>query len=317
LLHRAFAGTVTRLLSAHEPRRLSILNFHRVLAEPNPVTPDVPDAVQFEALMARVCDWFNPLPLSQALQRLCADTLPPRALCVTFDDGYADNLEVALPVLQGLEMSATVFVATGLLDGGIMWNDRILEAVGRCPADTLDLRDFGLGVQTLPALAERGRFAWNLIEKIKFRPQTEREQLARELSARYAPDLTSPMLTREQLRELHAAGVEIGGHTVSHPILANIDEAKAREEIATNKEELEGLLGERLQVFAYPNGKAGDFGPAHARMVRELGYAAAVTTLPGVATATTDPYALPRFSPWDRTPTRFGLRLLHNMVRTL
>jgi hypothetical protein len=52
-------------------------------------------------------------------------------------------------------------------------------------------------------------------------------------------------------------------------------------------------------------------------MVRELGYAAAVTTLPGVATVATDPYALPRFSPWDRTPTRFGLRLLHNMVRTL
>jgi hypothetical protein len=83
LLHRAFAGTVTRLLSAHEPRRLSILNFHRVLAEPNPVTPDVPDAVQFEALMARVCDWFTPLPLSQASCGMTVSSRPSAIAPVT------------------------------------------------------------------------------------------------------------------------------------------------------------------------------------------------------------------------------------------
>jgi peptidoglycan/xylan/chitin deacetylase (PgdA/CDA1 family) len=198
-----------------------------------------------------------------------------------------------------------------------MWNDRILEAIGHCPGDTLDLSDFDLGVHTLPALAERGRFAWNIVEQFKFHPREERERMACELGARYTPDMTSPMLTRAELCRLHAEGVEIGGHTVNHPILASIDEATAREEIAVNKEELEGLLGERVEVFAYPNGKASDFGPTHGRLVRELGYAAALSTIPGVSTAATDRYAMPRFTPWDRTPTRFGLRLLHNMVRTL
>ena len=88
----------------------------------------------------------------------------------------------------------------------------------------------------------------------------------------------------------------------------------AYREIAENKEDLEGLLGERLRFFAYPNGKPDlDFTPAHATMVQTLGYAAAVTTHPGVSTAATDRFRLPRFTPWDRTPTRFGIRLLLNM----
>jgi peptidoglycan/xylan/chitin deacetylase (PgdA/CDA1 family) len=108
--------------------------------------------------------------------------------------------------------------------------------------------------------------------------------------------------------------VEIGGHTVSHPILARTDDAVAYREIADNKDDLEGLLGERLRFFAYPNGKPGeDFAPVHAEMARRLGYQAALTTRRGVASAATDPYWLPRFTPWDRTPTRFGLRLLLNM----
>ena len=121
------------------------------------------------------------------------------------------------------------------------------------------------------------------------------------------------MMTREQVRQLRSEGIEIGGHTVTHPILARIDDREAFQEIADNKDDLEGLLGERLRLFAYPNGKPGeDFAPVHAVMAKRVGYEAAVTVRHGVATSKTDPFWLPRFTPWDRTPTRFALRLLLN-----
>jgi peptidoglycan/xylan/chitin deacetylase (PgdA/CDA1 family) len=118
------------------------------------------------------------------------------------------------------------------------------------------------------------------------------------------------MMTREQVRGLRRAGMEIGAHTVRHPILKRLAAATARAEIEQSKQALEEILGEPVRLFAYPNGKMGqDFGPEHAAMVAELGFEAAVTTDWGTADARTDPYGLPRFTPWDRQPWRFAARL--------
>jgi peptidoglycan/xylan/chitin deacetylase (PgdA/CDA1 family) len=108
------------LSPAGERGRLSILIFHRVLARPDPLSPDEPDVVEFEAQMRWVRSWFNVLPLGAAIDRLYAGTIPPRALAITFDDGYADNEELAAPILARLGLSATFFISTGYLGGGIM-----------------------------------------------------------------------------------------------------------------------------------------------------------------------------------------------------
>ena len=89
---------------------------------------------------------FNVIPLLDAVRHSAAGTLPPRAACITFDDGYADNAEVALPILQRHKLHATFFVATGFLNGGRMWNDTIIELVRRAPDGVLDFSAFGLGV---------------------------------------------------------------------------------------------------------------------------------------------------------------------------
>ena len=86
----------------------------------------------FEAQMRVVAENFVPLPLSEAVDRLMIGELPPRAACVTFDDGYIDNVELALPILQSHGLSATFFVATGYLDGGWMWNDKVIGAPAVC-----------------------------------------------------------------------------------------------------------------------------------------------------------------------------------------
>jgi peptidoglycan/xylan/chitin deacetylase (PgdA/CDA1 family) len=288
--------------------------FHRVLPSPDPFLASDPDALQFAALMKMVRGHFAPLSLSEGLDRLRLGSLPARAICVTFDDGYADNLTVAAPILNGLRIPATVFVASGYLDGTAMWNDRIAEAVRRFPGETMDLRDFGCGVHDLLDVGQRARLVDLLLRRFKYRPPDEREGVANALVARYAPDMDSPMLTRAQVRELRDSGIEIGGHTVTHPILALTEERAAYDEIAGNKEDLESLLGERLRFFAYPNGKpAKDFSPIHATMAKRIGYEAALTTRPGVSTVATDPFWLPRFTPWERDPARFAIRLLLNM----
>jgi len=116
------------------------------------------------------------------------------------------------------------------------------------------------------------------------------------------------------LRALHAAGMEIGGHTHRHPILAKLDTDQARDEIAAGKVWLEDALGTPIRVFAYPNGKPGaDYLPEQADIVRELGFEGAVSTERGVSSGQGDMFQLRRFTPWDVNRTAWALRLLQNL----
>jgi peptidoglycan/xylan/chitin deacetylase (PgdA/CDA1 family) len=124
------------------------------------------------------------------------------------------------------------------------------------------------------------------------------------------------MMSSGQVCALREAGMVIGAHTVSHPILARLERAAAASEIGRGKQMLESLLGEPVTLFAYPNGRPGeDFTDEHAVLAREAGFDAAVTTAWGAASAATDRYGLPRFTPWDTGRLRFGLRLIGNLKR--
>ena len=306
------------LVSPSGPRgRLSILIFHRVLAQPDPLFPDLPDALVFEQRMRWVRDWFNVLPLSEAIERLFAGTIPARALAITFDDGYADNEELAAPILQRLGLSATFFVATGFLSGGCMWNDRVIEAIRSCDAHELDLGPLSLARYDLVSVAARRQAIDAVLTAIKHVEPARREALteaiAERAGARPAPRL---MMSPAQVRALRARGMEIGGHTQSHPILTRLSAADARAEIGGNKETLEHLLGEALQMFAYPNGVPGqDYAAEHASIARECGYSAAMSTAWGAASMRSDRFQLPRFTPWDRSRLRYGARLIGNYQR--
>lgn len=297
---------------------LSVLIFHRVRHEPDPLFPGEPDAIRFEEQLRWVNDWFQVLPLLEAVAGLRSETLPARSLSITFDDGYADNATLALPILRRLSLPATFFVATGYLNGGRMWNDTVIEAVRRAPGTRLDLSDLGLGVFTIGNLDERRNTISELIKRLKHLSQEDRQQksdaIGRHAGAPLPDDL---MLTDRQVLELRGAGMEIGAHTVSHPILATLSEEEARREIEANKDYLERLLGERVTLFAYPNGMPGrDYKAAHVAMLRELGFEAAVTTAAGVTSPGCDLYQIPRFTPWDRTRWRYGLRLARNASQT-
>jgi peptidoglycan/xylan/chitin deacetylase (PgdA/CDA1 family) len=294
---------------------LSILIFHRVRPEIDPIWPTAPDARRFDRLLRWVGAAFTVLPLDEAIEALQAGRLPARAMSITFDDGYADNHAVALPILRQHRMDATFFIASDFLDGGRMWNDTVVEAVRRAPQAELDLQSLGLGSHRVGDPAERRRAILSILGQTKYLPPAERAGLVRRLEATIGAALPNDlMMTSEQLRQMLAAGMQIGGHTRRHPILARVDDEEARDEIAGGKRALESLLGSRLTLFAYPNGKPGqDYLLKHAAMAREAGYSAAVSTSPGMARQGADLFQLPRFTPWDQTRWRFGLRLANNM----
>lgn len=312
------------LLSPSGPgARLSVFIFHRVLPQRDPLFPDEVDAARFDELLGWIKSWFKVLPLDTAIRQLGEGSLPSRAAALSFDDGYADNHDVALPLLRKHGLPCSFFVATGFLDGGRMWNDTLIESVRLSGLSSLDLRGLvdvqgqDLGQHVLGDTAARRAALGKLIERVKYLPPEPRLACVDAIAAR--AEVKPPddlMMSSEQVRGLHRAGMQIGAHTVSHPILASLDAGRAADEIGRSRDVLQALLGENVGLFAYPNGKPGtDYLPAvHPAIVRELGFDAAVSTRWAAARRSDDVFQIPRFTPWDRGRLKFGMRLARNLL---
>jgi peptidoglycan/xylan/chitin deacetylase (PgdA/CDA1 family) len=300
------------MVGARREPVLSILIFHRVLEMADPMAAGAVTQREFDRIAGTLRRFFNCYSLSEAVARLDAG-MPGHMVSITFDDGYADNLEVAMPVLRRHQLPATIFVAARYLDGGIMWNDVVCEAISRTRKSSLDFDLIDQNSVLLSDIDKRQRARKKVINALKYLPQPEREQLAsdiaRQLDVTPRSDL---MLSSQQLIELSEDPlIEIGGHTYSHPILTATDETTAAKEITEGKSVLEDIIGQPVLGFAYPNGQPGkDYGPEHAHIARESGFAYAVSTAWGAARSDADRFQLPRFTPWHRNATAFAASLL-------
>ncbi len=319
---------------AGERARLAAFLFHRVPERTDPMFPGEPDARRFDAIVRWIASQFHVLDPIEACERLVAGTLPARAAVLTFDDGYRDNAEIALPILERHGVRAAFFIATAYLQGGAMFNDRIFEALRRTERTTIDVGALLDGAAAGPPngmpepadpdaarlsigdAASRRAGAERIIALVKHRSPHEREQAVERLETQCGVRARfDPMMRPEQVRELRLRGMTVGGHTRTHPILVALEEDAAWEEIRGGRDDLRALLGEEIDLFAYPNGRLDrDFDPTHAAMALRAGYRFAFTTEPGAAERGTDVSMLPRFTPWDRTRTRFGLRALRNLA---
>ncbi|TXL66435.1 polysaccharide deacetylase family protein [Zeimonas arvi] len=291
--------------------------------------PSEPDARRFDEMVRWIRSQFRVLEPVQACERLMAGTLPSRAAIITFDDGYRDNLEVATPILERHGVRAAFFIATGYMEGGAMFNDRVFEALRTTERRELDLAGLltaedkiaerpdeeGAVVVRLGEFSQRRSLAERLVLAIKHRPPEERLDAVRALEEQCGVQGSfDPMMSPEEVSALAKQGMAIGGHTRTHPILESVPDPVARDEIEGGRADLRALLRGEVDLFAYPNGRFGrDFSDRHREMVEDAGYRFAFTTDPGAATARSDPRMLPRFTPWDRSHIRFGVRALRNL----
>jgi len=291
---------------------LVILTYHRVLEMPDPILNQEIDVRTFIWHIQLLKRHFNVLPLATAVLHLQQGDLPERAICICFDDGYADNYTNALPILNLYNIPATFFIAVGFLDGGRMWNDSIIEAIRAAKTDVIDLEDLGLPRYPIANNSEKQQTVVSIIHKLKYLKHDERLAQVRRITERLAVELPSNlMMTTKQLQECFHRGIEIGAHTVNHKILSHLTLDEAEQEIKQSRDRLVTSLSTNIRFFAYPNGKSSlDYNKTHIAAVKKAGFIAAFTTEWGGAKKHHDIYQLPRIAPWDATPFRFSLRVL-------
>ena len=255
----------------------------------------------------------------------------PRTVAFTVDDGYADFAEVAAPVFARYDCPVTVFLITGFLDGGFwLWWDRVRYAVEHTRRSSLDFDFPDTSVRyEWTDLPGRLRASRDLINRLKYLPNDQREAAHTELEARLevslpaAPPPEFAAMSWDQVRSLNRFGVTFGPHTMTHPILARTSDEQARREILGSWQQLRTQSDRAIPIFCWPNGDPTSFGPRETRLAAEAGMVAALSTVPASLTLrqwTGGPYALPRYAyphnAFDFAQVVSGLERLKGIART-
>lgn len=301
---------IRQLSGKGKSARLQVFIFHRILPKADTLIAGEPSVDEFDWMIRFIAGAYTVLTFGEAVSRLQSGTLPPGCASITFDDGYQNNATLAAPTLKKYGVLATFFIATAYLDRQRMWNDKVIEAVRHMPDGEFDRSPYGLPPCQLGTDDTRAECISQLLGALKYLPHDRRSELSQLLTnAAGIGESYDTMMTPCEVRTLYNSGMEIGAHTHTHPILSGLPDDIAEAELARSKDELEAILGEPVTSFAYPNGNTSrDLGPQHAAMAKKLGFRAAATTDWGIASMQTDPFLIPRFTPWDRSPHRFALR---------
>lgn len=317
-LRAAYAGGVrwtglSRLIDARSETRLLILYGHCVDAPEwnRDLDADMKiGADTLRSILTRFGRRFDLVTIGEGLERLDSGSGERSMVALSMDDGYRDNLHVMVPLLKECGAKATVFLEAGaVVDRELPW----LHALG-----WLDRK---LGAQPLAQrLVERVPSAGDALRAVdssnalkralKYDADSSERRAALdaliEAEGGDAREIVDALyLSHEEARALAAEDViEIGGHTVSHPVLSRLSADEQRAEIGGGSEKLRSLLGDDVgHVFAYPYGRRWDYDDASAKAAESTSHRGAVTTHAGVAKRGSDRYRIARWPIHDAVDT--------------
>jgi len=248
------------------------------------------------------------LPLHEIAARLDENlALPPRACAITFDDGWRDNHDYALPALERRGLPATIFVVTDRVGtDGSFWPDEVSRRMTGLSSSAQRTLVAALGV------ALHGEPVEALLAHLKRLPEDARSKTLDRIRAKTRDPSAGAreLLDWGELDRLAHAGIDIEAHGATHAILTGVSRDEAERELRSARERLRERAHGRRGLLAYPSG-------AHDEVVRRLargaGYTAAFTTEPGLARATDDPMALPRLGVHDDV-SRTRVEFLHKVL---
>lgn len=290
------------------PNRLTVLTWHNVRSSwcfpfPGGRGPDL-FARQLTVLsrVARV------LPLETALADLYAGRpIGPRAVALTFDDGYADNLDVAVPLLRRHGLPATFFLVPGLLDkAATAWWEVLGWAFHHATTASVQWEE---GVYELVDPAGRRRAYERVAEDLKRRDQATRLKDVARLVAALEPEGEAGdeamFMDWDGARRLVGQGLAVGSHTTAHAILSEETPQAQREDLASSRARLQAELSVDVPLVAYPNGTVKDFSADTVAAASAAGYDAGLTTIEGLNRADTPPFEVRRHVVTPLTGTRY------------
>lgn len=286
----------------------------------------------------------DPMRLADLDEAIATNRLPKRAVVLTFDDGYLDNLLYAKPILERFGIPATVFVATGYVDSHheFWWDElellllktprlpRLIELEVRGSVRRFDLGEHA-NLDSITRFRWRHWRAWHehiptarhqmfleVRELLRLTDPGDREralETLRDLAGRPAARQSHQCVSPDQLRELASGNlIEIGAHTVTHSSLAALSPQQQRQEISTSKQWLEAQIGREVTSFAYPFGSPDDYTPQTIEILQECGFQRSCITSNGSITPEVNPFEYPRRSVLDWTGREFLQRLQHWLV---
>lgn len=278
-------------IRAVTPSVLTVLNYHRIDDVKRPgFDTFAPNVSASPAEFARQMDYlsvhYNVITCEHLnAWRLGKKELPTNPALITFDDGYYDNFANAYPILRERGLPAVIFLATDFIDSGspFYW-----DYAAYCFSHT------SLSNAELPILGwcswldniERNRVLIRWLDSIKRIPEFEKKEALAVLPAVLGVDVPRDMsadlhLTWDHIREMSRNGIEMGAHTVTHPILTRIHPSQVEDELVRSKRKIESEINKPVISFAYPNGQASDFSPGIVSLVEKAGYDLAFTLVDG------------------------------------
>jgi len=265
----------------------------------------------FENQIKYLSQQYNVVPLNEIIK--CIQNkkpFPQRAVAITFDDGNKDNYLNAYPILKKYDLSATIFLPSGLLNTKEMyWWDKVGYIIYKTTLESVEIEDIShFNIQTNK---QRFQIFHDIILKFNDLTEKERKQsvenLSDKLDANIPPDLGKDhILSWNEVREMNNNNIDFGSHTVTHPFLTKVSLKEARRQIIESKKNLEEELGQNVTSFSYPYGAHNN---SLKKILKENGFSCAVTVVPRLISLKSDPYELGRIPPgWNFDTFKFYLR---------
>jgi peptidoglycan/xylan/chitin deacetylase (PgdA/CDA1 family) len=283
ILYKTFAKLGgDRLLWRVRTDSLRILCYHGICENEVAGQQWVPTCFVTAAAFERQLDYLQKnarvLPLSEAVGRLRDASLPAGSVSITFDDGYANNLTLAYPLLHKYRMPATIFLSSAYMESGELFPFLQMQLIA------MNGQASGLGTLLYKSDPLDKVCAWASLWWPKVKQVLTRDQLK-----------TLRPMTIAEVRSADTQLIEFGAHSHTHCILKNETRERRQEEIVSSIRKVAQWTERPVRLFSYPNGERGDFGEEDKQVLRANGIKAAVTGIGGANHRSTDLLELRRY----------------------
>jgi len=283
---------------------VTILTYHRVLPDERALAYPLSSLAMPQSMFEQQVQWLAEqcrlLPLSEAIRSLNAPEMHDRpVVCITFDDGYADNAEIAAPTLDRHDARATFFITAGAVrERKVLWHDRAVMAWQQHGSEAGAIAERALNMERATCGARDAR---EFARWLKQRSPGQRDQALQAVlsNAPHAPNAAPfRLMSIEQVQALHATGHEIASHTLSHALLPQLDDHELERELAGSRSTIAEWTDASPLGIGYPNGDVDD---RVVQAAQAAGYSYGCTTAPGRNVPATDRMRLMRI---DMNPHR-------------